>query len=564
MNIFKLSLKTIGQIIFVITFFSTLEAKNLDKFNEADKVSDYLSGILLLNDSQYKESFKFLKKLKGLEESHVNYSIKYLYSLVNSGNLNEAFNYSRKLEKQKLDIFESNLITGVFYLKNSNLDLAKKYFLKAKNIKSKSILNNYVSSSLYNWSSFKDNDINSATLELNKIDKRFENLKKIQNVFLNCYYDSPNTNKLFIELNSDNKIDFSRYNYFHASYAVSSGKINEAKNIVQSALKLYPRNLLLNQYKIDLNELKNTDVFNCKEENHVIAEILYITANAVSSQSIYYLSNFYLNLAKFLNEDFHSTDTLLAENFYKTDNFENAKKIYQNLSKRGEAFKWYSTKQLARIFIKEEKNDEAIKLTSDTYKSLDNKEVYETFDFAEFLKNNEKFKDSIIYYTSVLNDIKKNHPLYPEATDGRGIAYERIGDWDNAEKDLLSSLNADPDQAYVINYLAYSWIEKGIKIEKSLGMLEKANKLRSNDPFIIDSLGWALFKIERYKESKNYLQIAVRLMPDDPIVNDHYGDVLWKNGNELQARYYWNYVLNLKNAEEDLKKTINKKLIKGL
>ena len=559
MNIFKLSLKTIGQIIFVITFFSTLEAKNLDKFNEADKVSDYLSGILLLNDSQYKESFKFLKKLKGLEESHVNYSIKYLYSLVNSGNLNEAFNYSRKLEKQKLDIFESNLITGVFYLKNSNLDLAKKYFLKAKNIKSKSILNNYVSSSLYNWSSFKDNDINSATLELNKIDKRFENLKKIQNVFLNCYYDSPNTNKLFIELNSDNKIDFSRYNYFHASYAVSSGKINEAKNIVQSALKLYPRNLLLNQYKIDLNELKNTDVFNCKEENHVIAEILYITANAVSSQSIYYLSNFYLNLAKFLNEDFHSTDTLLAENFYKTDNFENAKKIYQNLSKRGEAFKWYSTKQLARIFIKEEKNDEAIKLTSDTYKSLDNKEVYETFDFAEFLKNNEKFKDSIIYYTSVLNDIKKNHPLYPEATDGRGIAYERIGDWDNAEKDLLSSLNADPDQAYVINYLAYSWIEKGIKIEKSLGMLEKANKLRSNDPFIIDSLGWALFKIERYKESKNYLQIAVRLMPDDPIVNDHYGDVLWKNGNELQARYYWNYVLNLKNAEEDLKKTINKK-----
>ncbi len=564
MNIFKLTSKTIGQIIFVIIFFSTLEAKNLDKFNEADRVSDYFSGILLLNDSQYKESLKFLKKLKGLEESHINYSIKYLYSLVNSGNLNEAFNYSKKLEKQKLDIFESNLIIGVFYLKNSNLNLAKKYFLKAKNINSKAVLNNYVSRSLYNWSSFKESDISSATLELNKIDKRFENLKKIQNVFLNCYYNTPNTNKLFIELNSDNKVDFSRYNYFHASYAVSLGKIDVAKNIVKSALKIYPRNLLLNQYKIDLNELKNIDVFKCKQENHVIAEILYITANALSSQSIYYLSNFYLNLAKFLNEDFHSTDTLLAENFYKTNNFQSAKKIYQILSKRGEAFKWYSTKQLARIFIKEDKKDEAIKLTSDTYKDLDNKEVYETFDFAEFLKNNEKFEDSIIYYTNVLDNIKKDHPLYPEATDGRGVAYERIGDWSNAEKDLLSSLKADPNQAYVINYLAYSWIEKGIKIEKSLGMLEKANKLRSNDPFIIDSLGWALFKIERYKESKDYLQMAVRLMPADPIVNDHYGDVLWKNGNELQARYYWNYVLNLENIEEDLKKTINKKLIKGL
>ena len=95
-------------------------------------------------------------------------------------------------------------------------------------------------------------------------------------------------------------------------------------------------------------------------------------------------------------------------------------------------------------------------------------------------------------------------------------------------------------------------------------MLEKANKLKSNDPYIIDSLGWALFKLKRYKESKNYLQLAVRLMPADPIVNDHFGDVLWKNGNEIQARYYWNYVLNLEKTEEDLKVNVKKKLIQGL
>ena len=95
-------------------------------------------------------------------------------------------------------------------------------------------------------------------------------------------------------------------------------------------------------------------------------------------------------------------------------------------------------------------------------------------------------------------------------------------------------------------------------------MLEKANELRSNDPYIIDSLGWALFKLERYKESKDYLQMAVRLMPVDPIVNDHYGDVLWKNGNDIQARYYWNYVKNLETTKNDLKINIEKKLIKGL
>ena len=564
MSIFKSSVKIIGQILFVIIFFSTLQAKNLNKFDEAHKVSDYLSGILLLNDNQYKESFKFLKKLDGLEESHTNYSAKYLHSLVNSGNFNEAFNYSRKLEKLELDSYESNLITGIFYLKNSNLNLAKKYFLKAKNKNSRFILNEYVSSSLLNWTSLKGADIDYASSQLEKLDKRFENLKKIQNVFLNCYYNSPNINELFIELISNNKINFSRYSYFHASYAASSGKINKAKNIVQVGLKLYPRNLLLNQYKIDLNNEKNISRFDCKKENHIVAEILYITANALSAQSVYFSSNFYLNLAKFLNKNFHSFDILLAENFYKIDNFKKAKKIYKDLSKKGEAFKWYSSKQIARIYVREENNEKAVKLISDVYKDLNFKEIYEIFDFAEFLKNNEKFEKSISYYTNVLNLINQNHPLYSEVTDGRGVAYERIGEWDKAEKDLLASLRANPNQAYVINYLAYSWIEKGIKIKKSLSMLEKANKLKSNDPFIIDSLGWALFKLERYKESKENLQMAVKLMPGDPIVNDHYGDVLWKNGNELQARYYWNYVLNLEKTEEDLKKIINKKLIKGL
>ena len=564
MRILKSTFKVIAQITFVIIFFSTLEAKNIDKFNSANQVSDYFSGMLLLNENQYHKSFKFFKKLNGLEQSHINYSIKYLYSLTNSGNLSEAFNFSKKLEKQNQDSFESNLIMGVFYLKNSNFRLAKKYFLRAKNKNSKFILNNYVSNSLYNWSNLIDTDFNYANSELQKLDERFENLKRIQIAFLNCYYNKPNTNEIFIKLNSNKKIDFSRYNYFHASYFVSLGKINEAKKIVESALRLYPRNLLLNQYKIDLSEKKNIDVFECKKKSHVVAEILYITANALSSQSLYPMSNFYLNLAKFLNEDFHSFETLLAENFFKTDNFKDAKKIYKNLSKKGEAFRWFSTKQLARILIREERKDEAIKLTNNAYESLIKKEIYETFDYAEFLKNNDKFEDAISYYTSVLDDIDKDHPLYTKATDGRGVAYERNGNWDKAESDLLASLNADPNQAYVINYLAYSWIEKGIKIEESLDMLEKANKLRSNDPFIIDSLGWALFKLRRYKDAKNYLQLAVRLMPGDPIVNDHYGDVLWKNGNELQARYYWNYVLNLKKTEEDLKNLINKKLIRGL
>ena len=566
MNLFNLVLKLTVQIFFVIIFISTLQAKNIDKFNRGDNISDYFSGILLLNENQYDASYKFLKKLDGLEESHLSYSQKYLYSLINSGKFNEAFNYAKKIEKRNLDSFESNLIVGVYYLKNEKYDLAQKYFLKIKNRKSKFAIKNFVANSLLNWTNLNKLDLNEGKIRINSIDSKFENLKKIQNTFLHCYYKSQKTGFFFEQLTSDKKIDFSRYNYFYAKYLVNSGKINKAKEILNSSLELYPKNLVLKQYKLDLNNrnLKIDNNFNCQNQTHVISEILYIVANVLSSQSLYNFSNFYLNLAKYLNEDFHSFNTLLAENFLKINNLDKAKKIYTEIGKQGSFFLWYATKKNAQILIKEEKEEKAIKLVNNIYKKFFEKGIYEIFDYAEFLKNNDQFENSIIFYTKIIESIKKDHPLYPEARDGRGVAYERIGMWKKAEKDLLVSLEINPDQAYVINYLAYTWIEKGKNIEQSLKMLKKANNLKSNDPYIIDSLGWALFKLQKYKESKNYLQLAVQLMPADPVVNDHYGDALWKNGNKIQARYYWKYVLNLKDSKDNLKENINNKLISGL
>ncbi len=564
MNLFKFRLKLTAQILFVTIFFSTLQAKNLDSFNDGDNISDYFSGILLLNDNQYIESYKFLKKLNGLEESHLNYSSRYLYSLVNLGKFNEAFDYSKKLEKRKLDNFESDLITGIYYLKDGQFDLANKYFLKLQRRNSSFILDNFVSNSLLNWSSFNKLDLNKAQKKIDLIDDRFKNLKDIQNVFLHCFYNSQKTDIFFKKITSNEKIDFSRYNYFYSIYLVNSGKIEQANQFINDSIKLYPRNLLLNQHKLDLLNKKKKSNFSCQNQLHVIAEILYITANALSTQSVFTLSNFYINLAKFLNSDFNSFNTLLAENFYKIGNLDRAKKIYKEMEKQGLAFHWHAAKQNSKILIKDEKKEKAIKLLSSIFEKLPEKSIYETFDYADFLKNNDQFEDSIKFYNKLIKKINKDHPLYPRVMDGRGVAYERIGDWDKAEKDLLSSLEASPDQAYVINYLAYSWIEQGVKIEQSLKMLEKANNLKSNDPYIIDSLGWALFKLERYKKAKSFLQTAVQLMPADPTINDHYGDVLWKNGNRIQARYYWNYVLKLEDSKKNLKEIINKKLIFGL
>ena len=561
----KIILKFTLQSFFVIIFFSTVEAKNPDYFIKGKSVSNYFSGLLSLNNNQYSDSYKYFNRLNNLEKDHSNFAKKYLFTLINLGKINEAFNFAKKLEKKNLRTFESDLVIGIYLLKNQKYDLARKYFLKIKNEKKEILLNSFITDSMLNWVNLDNTDLDTVKKRINSTEPVFENLKRIQNVFLHCYFNDANTDIFFKKLVNDKKIDFSRYNYFYASFLHNSGRVQDAKKILVSSTKLYPRNLLLNQYKTDLKEDENfKSNFDCKDRSNVIAEIFYITANAFSSQSMYSLSNFYLNLSKYLNKNFSSFDTLLAENFYKIENFKKSKTIYDQMKKKGSSYLWYAAKQKAKILLIENKDEEAIKLMSESYKKLNYKNFYDTFDYAEFLKRNEKYDEAIGYYSKILQSIDKTHPLYPEITDSRGVAYERLGEWDNAEKDLLASLEADPNQAYVINYLAYSWIEKGIKIEKSLKMLEKANNLKSNDPYIIDSLGWALFKLKKYEKSKNYLQMAVQLMPADPIVNDHFGDVLWKYGNKIQARYYWNYVLNLEETEDELKNQVRKKLTLGL
>ena len=570
MSILKFINKIILQLLISIFFFSNIHAKNLDIYYRSDKVSDYFSGIISLSENNYNKSYNFFKKLDGLEDSHPSFASTYLYSLINSEKFNEAFKFSKKLENKSIDSFESNLIIGIYYLKNKRYELAREYSSKIKKKYSQIPLQKLISQTFYNWVNFEKNKYQDAQKAIDNIDPRLLNMKKIQNVFLQCYYDTSKVDDDFKKLISykdlDNNSDFSRYNFFYANYLISKKDINTAEKIINLSLDIYPRNLILNQLKLDLQNkmIKNyTNIFNCKDPSHIIAEIFYITANAMSVKNIYSFSNFYLNLAKYLNPDFVSFETLTAQNFSNIDNLKNSKKSYLKIKLHGDIFEWYASQKISRILSEQKKEEEAVELLKKSYNKIKKPNIYQTYDLASFLRTHDEYKESIKYYSKVLNLIDKNHSLYPKSTDGRGIAYERVGDWEKAEKDFLNSLSVEPNQAYVINYLAYSWIEKGKNIDKSLQMLKKANQLKKNDGYIIDSLGWALFKLKRYKEANRYLQIAVRLMPVDPVVNDHYADSLWMINKKLQARYHWNHVLNFKKTEKDLKKQINNKFISG-
>ena len=563
----KAQFKYLIYLLLLLNIVNFAHTKDIDKFLNENDITNYFSGIVAINENQYQDSYYYLKDLNNLEQSHYNYSQYFQYSLITLKKFREAVNYSKKLEENKIDNFESNLISAVYYLKNQDQAKSTYYIEQLIDKSQPGTIQNLVSSSLNSWVNIKNQPNPESSLKLlDSIPRNFENLKKIQKAFVYCYFDSNKTGNVFRELFANPNIDFSRYIFFYVNYLLNKEDAKEeAQNILQDSLKQYPKNLILNQLNVDIEQNRKTNnQFDCSEPNQVIAEMLYVVANALAAQRNYVASNFYLNLANYLNPNFQSYTTLYAENFYNIEEFDKAKELYMEIQKQGSVYSWHANKQIAFILIKQGNKQEAVEYLKDKYKKIKSPSLYEIFDFAEFLKNNENYDDSIKYYSQLLSLIDKKHNLYAQVLDGRGIAYERTNQWDKAEVDLLGSLESSPNDAYVINYLAYSWIEKGKNIEKALTMLRKANELRPNDGYIIDSLGWALFKLKRFKEAKNYLELAVQYMASDPVVNDHYADSLWMNNQSLQARYYWNYVLKLEKTEDKLKEEIKQKLLFGL
>jgi len=304
----KAQFKLIIYLLLFLNSFNILTAKNIDKFSGAKDVSNYFLGILAINDNEYQKSYNYLKSLNNLEDSHYVYSQYFHHSLVALKKFKDAANYSKKLEKKQIDNFESNLVSGIYYLENKDFDKASFYFEKLRNKSQLSTIQNLISASLNSWVKFKNTTkLNSALNLLETIPKKFENLKNIQKTFAYCYFDSSQTDEIFKKLTSRSDIDYSRYFFFHANYLVSKNNEKKAKEILQSSLKLHPKNLILKQLRADIEQRKMfNNQFDCKNLKHVIAEILYIVANALASQENYIASNFYLNLAKYLNPNFVS------------------------------------------------------------------------------------------------------------------------------------------------------------------------------------------------------------------------------------------------------------------
>jgi len=567
----KYFIKKIYSILFLVTILvsgtETFSKGSKIEYSE-DNISNYFSGIISANQDYTRAAFKYLNKVQSLKNSHSNFNVQFIHTLILLEKFKQAFAFSKSIWRADELFFEADLLLGLESFINKDYLNAEKYFKRLNKISRYNLLfEDFLGNFLLAWSKAAENNKKDSLKFLDKIPERYSNLKQIQNSFLQCYFDTSETQAAFEHLIDNEDFTFSRYNFFLANYLLFKNKNIEAKKIISLSRKTYNSNLLIEQaenFILTENNKKIKNFFNCRNPRDSIAEIFYIIANLYSTQKEYKLSNFYLKISLFLNNKFTPNKTLLAENFFYQKKYKLSKKIYNSLKSIGPIYSWYASKSIAIILSDTEGKEYSASNLENEFNLLSNPNFKHYYELANFYKDNEYYKESIKYYSLALKNIRQDHSLIPKILDRRGTSYERLGDWEKAEKDLTESLRILPDQAHVLNYLAYSWIEKKINTGKALKMLKRATKLRKNDGYIIDSLGWAYYANKNYVDAEKFLQRAVELMPLDPIINDHYADALWMLSKSIQARYFWKYVLSLDNAEERLKDNVGKKLIFGI
>ncbi|MFO6464162.1 tetratricopeptide repeat protein [Jannaschia sp. KMU-145] len=215
----------------------------------------------------------------------------------------------------------------------------------------------------------------------------------------------------------------------------------------------------------------------------------------------------------------------------------------------------------AEVLLAADKSEAAVEvLRALTRTTPDRREVWTAY--ADTLRRLERFEPAVEAYDRAIALIEEVGPRDWFAFYARGISRERLDRWPGAEADFRRALELNPDQPSVLNYLGYGLVEKRIKLDEALGMIERAVEARPDDGYITDSLGWVLYRLGRYDEAVAPMERAVQLRPTDPLINDHLGDVYWTVGRKREARFQWQRALSL-DPQEQVER-IRRKLEVGL
>lgn len=291
------------------------------------------------------------------------------------------------------------------------------------------------------------------------------------------------------------------------------------------------------------------------------AEALFGIAASLTDAQSADVSILYLRMALYLRPDLWLGNVLLADRLESLRKHEAAIAIYQSIPKESP---YYRMAQVQAALNQQRlgKSDAAIAelrklVTADPADSESWVALGDTY------RAGEKYADAISAYDAaekaIAKPTRRDWPMFY----ARAMAKERLKRLDDSEADIELALKLAPEQPELLNYLGYSWVDRGRRIPEALTMLEKARKLRPYDGYIVDSVGWAYYRLGRYEDAVKTLTAAVLLVPGDPTINDHLGDAMWRSGKKIAARFQWNHAITF-STDADEKAVIERKLKTGL
>ncbi len=266
-------------------------------------------------------------------------------------------------------------------------------------------------------------------------------------------------------------------------------------------------------------------------------------------------------LALYLKPNFPVMQILMGDTLEAANRLEPALEVYSSISPTS-AFSWPARLRVASLLNRLDRTDAAVSHLNRMAKDQA-EDSGPLIALGDILRGHERFEEAVTAYDQAFKRIQTLEERHWTLLYARGIALERSKQWPRAEADFLSALKFKPEQPYVLNYLGYSWIDKGLYLNRAQKMIDKAASLRPNDGYVIDSLGWGHYMLGNYEKAVPQLERAVELRPEDPIINDHLGDAYWRVGRRREAAFQWKRSLSL-DPEEDLVVKINRKLKVGL
>ena len=286
------------------------------------------------------------------------------------------------------------------------------------------------------------------------------------------------------------------------------------------------------------------------------AEALYGLGVVGTSEGDDLTAMIYLRLALFLKPDHDLAAIAIANLFEDLKRNDEAIRAYA-LVPQGAPLREFSEIQSALELDALGRNDEATAKMRDIVAAHPS-DIAAWTGLASLQRSAKKFEDAAASYDKAIALVgtpdRSNWTLFYF----RGICFERSKQWPKAEADFKKALELYPDQPQVLNYLGYSWVDQGVNLDEAFKMLRRAVDLRPNDGYIVDSLGWANYKLGHYQEATDQLEKAIDLKPADPVVNDHLGDAYWRVNRRIEAHFQWNHARDMKPDPEDLPQILDK------